>query len=237
MPAVIVLNFVGSTYSAADPPAKLAVAARQHGFITVVPESVEASWNAGTCCGAAVARSVDDPQFLRLLVEDLPDAVPVDPNRVYLVGYSNGGMLAASMICRGAPGVAGVALVEATLLQARCDGAQPVDLLQIHQTEDEVVPFAGTTTSKLATDGVLPSVTDAFGRLSTALGCEPNSSAPLRTEGVTTESRACADGTRAMLVVIEGGSHAWPDGVAVPVDATSLIVEVFDLETVGRPIS
>ena len=50
-------------------------------------------WNAGHCCGKAADEAEDDVGFVELVVKDAARRVQVDAARVYVTGFSNGGML------------------------------------------------------------------------------------------------------------------------------------------------
>ena len=72
----------------------------QVGFIVVYPNGTGRlgdrllTWNAGTCCGYASDNQVDDVGFVRALVSDLETRLPIDSQRVYATGFSNGAMMA-----------------------------------------------------------------------------------------------------------------------------------------------
>jgi len=50
-------------------------------------------WNAGHCCGKAASDSTDDVGFLVNVINDITNRFNVDTTRIYMVGFSNGGML------------------------------------------------------------------------------------------------------------------------------------------------
>ena len=54
------------------------------------------AWNAGICCAFALRNDVG---YLVDVVNASSQAVPVDATRVYVVGFSNGGMMALRAIC------------------------------------------------------------------------------------------------------------------------------------------
>ena len=51
-------------------------------------------WNAGHCCGKAAKDKVDDVGFIAAAIEDVCDHLRVDRSRIYMLGFSNGGMMA-----------------------------------------------------------------------------------------------------------------------------------------------
>jgi polyhydroxybutyrate depolymerase len=71
--------------------------ARRDQAVLIYPDGLSRSWNAGSgCCGVAGIRGTPDTAFVAAVVADVLRALPVDPARVYLAGYSNGGKLAWS---------------------------------------------------------------------------------------------------------------------------------------------
>src|SRR5262249_34663865 len=51
-------------------------------------------WNAGHCCGRPHMLGVDDVHFVRALVVELSSRLHLPADRVFVVGYSNGALLA-----------------------------------------------------------------------------------------------------------------------------------------------
>ena len=58
------------------------------GFFVVYPQGVLDQWNAALDPGG-----VDDVGFLTALIDHLVRTFPIDPNRVYVAGMSNGGAM------------------------------------------------------------------------------------------------------------------------------------------------
>lgn len=163
---------------------RLATAER---FVVLYPQGSGASWNAGRCCGAAVREGVDDVRALVELQRLAGRIHPIDPRRRYVTGFSNGGMMAVALACARPDVVAGV-LVVAGAHVTPCRPRRPVPVLQVHGSEDAVVPYGGTSYSDfLGTH--LPPVT---GTQSLWSGVNAPRSRPTQ------------------LVRIAGGGHAWP---------------------------
>ncbi len=73
--------------------------ARDHGFVVASPNglgifSLLRHWNGGWCCAKAMRSGLDDVGFIDRVIDDAGQRVAVDPQRLYVVGYSNGGMMA-----------------------------------------------------------------------------------------------------------------------------------------------
>jgi len=57
------------------------------------------SWNAGTCCGSAKERDVDDVGFISEIMDILIRDHNVDEKQIYVTGHSNGGMMTYRVAC------------------------------------------------------------------------------------------------------------------------------------------
>ena len=96
---------------------------------------------------SARLRDVDDVAFLRALVARLAQEYRVDPQRVYVAGYSNGGQMAFRLAAE-APGLpAAIAAVAASLPTTGNDACRPVErptaALLINGTRDPINPVLG----------------------------------------------------------------------------------------------
>jgi polyhydroxybutyrate depolymerase len=102
-------------------------------------------WNATDFCCDFENRNPDDSGYLRSLIETIIAAHPVDIGSIHVVGHSNGGFMAYRMACDHADLIASVAsLAGATFSRdSRCTPSDPVHVLQIHGTDDDVIRYAG----------------------------------------------------------------------------------------------
>jgi polyhydroxybutyrate depolymerase len=204
-------------------------AARKHQFVVVYPDGIGASWNAGTCCGAATRRNLDDVGFLSALVQRLEQEDGIDPRRVYVTGMSNGAMMTYRMACEAPFPIAAIGPVAGTL-GVPCDHARPTSVLHIHGSADRNVPFAGGVgigfdrTERLA-------VPDALARWRELDRCAK----PVTTTAgvVATQRSDCADGRVVELITVAGAGHQWPGGergtvqsiLGMPLDAPSTALD------------
>ena len=166
-PAPVVLGLHGLHQSRAGTEAmmRLLREAAPRGFVAVYPSGSDASWNAGRCCGRAAAGGVDDVEVLRRVVATVSGAHPVDPRRVYAVGYSNGGMMAYKLACEAPDLLAAIAVVAGAYVTAEsCRPTTATPTLVVHGRRDTVVPWAGLRVSPLRTR--LPSVAQSVAVMS-----------------------------------------------------------------------
>ena len=179
-------------------------------FVVAYPDGVGRTWNAGPgCCGPAVRDNVDDVGFLQRLVSTVSNATPIDRDRVYVTGMSNGGMMAYRLACES-PVFAAIAPVAGTLVTP-CPAPASVSVIHIHGTADPTVPYAGGPGNR--NDGRMvningPAIPDLINTWRTTGACGPPSEG---TAGpVTTSITACPAGREIELVTIEGAPHKWP---------------------------
>lgn len=207
---VVVLHGGGGSAASAEAAYGWDRAAEEHGFVVAYPESDRASWNAGTCCGQASARNVDDVGFVVGVAQQVAREVSADPARTYLTGFSNGAMLSYRIACETGGVFAAVAPVSGTQL-VPCADPRPVSLLAIHGTADTSVPYQGGPGEGVGdVDG--PSAPSVNQRWRDIDRCD----APTEeTSGVITRSSAnCPEGRTVELITIAGGGHHWPGSVA-----------------------
>ena len=152
---------------------------------------------------------------------DLSARYPVDPARVYVAGFSNGGYMAQRLACDAADVFAAFASVAAAGYGGQpniCGDPIPVPILFMHGTADAIVPFAG-----LRQEGpngpitVLASVEQTFAYWAYRLGCgtgvQPTVLPPVLSptmEVHVLDALDCPPGGELQLVVIVGGGHNWP---------------------------
>lgn len=185
--------------------------AAEGGFIVAYPEATQRAWNAGTCCGSAPRRNPDDVGFLTQVLDRLEADYPVDRSRVFLAGVSNGAMMAYRFACERADRVTGVGSVAGAVVFPGCLPSKPVSVLEIHGTEDPLVPFAGGIPSAPEAAGAPPftSTHDMARQWAEWNGC-PAPSPPKIAGPVTTDSwTGCRNGSAVSVVSVHGGGHIW----------------------------
>jgi polyhydroxybutyrate depolymerase len=183
--------------------------ADREGFVVAYPQGYASSWNAGTCCGSAAAENVDDVGFLVSVVDTIATAVPlVDRSRVYVAGFSNGGMMALRAGCERPDVFAAVASVSGTL-QAPCAPSRPVSALQVTGMLDHRVPFGGLDYNGALTTALTP-VPVAVGAVERGDGCSGLPRRSVSGDVTVREYPRCAGGSSVRLVLLRRTEHAWP---------------------------
>lgn len=210
--------------------------AASEGFVVAYPDGLGRAWNAGGgCCGLSGERGVSDAAFIEEAVEAISARAPIDENRIFAAGMSNGGMMSYRLACDSTT-FAAIGVVSGTVL-GECASPAGTSLANIHGLADESVRFDGKQgTGAENIDGA--AIDDVMATWRQANGC--SAVAESHTPPVTLQESECADGVRVQLTTIEGAGHQWPgstqtagqkragsDKPSMAVDATQQLWEFF----------
>ncbi len=186
--------------------------ADQGHFVVAYPDGLNHAWNTGGgCCGVPGKTNADDTGFITAMVSAIGRLVPVDADRVYATGISNGGIMAYTLACHTAI-FAAIGPDSATELGS-CPAPHPLSVIHIHGTADQNIPYQGGEGSGVAhIDG--PSVPSLNARWR---GIDQCATPVTRTAGVVTTSTAsCPAGQAVELISIAGAGHQWPGAASRP---------------------
>lgn len=204
-------------------------AADESGFIAVYPDGLYGDWNDGEDLTVlrTVREDTDDVGFIAALIDHLAEQYPVDPERVYATGYSNGAAMSYRLACELADRIAAIAPVGALLTESQMEGCaprHPVSVLMILGTQEPVFFWEG---GDVLIDG------KPYGYRTAAVEtldfwlrqneCEPLAEVTLlpdlNPEDGTRAQRQhfseCAGSRQVELLAVQGGGHNWP---GVPAD-------------------
>ena len=245
LPLLLVIHGAGGNAARAEAATGLTALSDADGFIVAYPQGTQAadvageySWNAGACCANPVKKNIDDVGFINAMIDDIALAHPVDPERIFVAGFSNGGMLAYRLACELDRRVAGIAVVAGALNVESCDAPAATSVVMIHGTGDQTVPYTGGKTNE-RTAGRFgqwhnASLADAVSYWSGRDGC---TASPITAVdgGVTRASfDACEEGVSVEVVTIKDGGHVWPVKAKGGFDASTFITQHFGL---GGPVA
>jgi len=144
----IVMNFHGFSQSVSDYiiEADMRSLAESDIFILIYPLGSYlngySQWNACPI-GGDNKSDVDDFGFVEDLIEEISSHYNVDMDRIYAVGYSNGGMLAYGLANYKSDLIAAVASVSGAMLDCIGNTSHPMPVLHLHGTDDYVLPYNG----------------------------------------------------------------------------------------------
>jgi polyhydroxybutyrate depolymerase len=157
LPALFCIHGLGQTATlfCLDDGVAWPAKADQEGFVVIMPNGYMNSWNAGTCCGAAVSAGLDDVALMRAIFAEVGKHVNIDLRRVYATGLSNGAYLSYRLACEasdlvvavapsaGAVGTAAIGGGTSTTSDlTTCAPTNKVSVLDIHGTSDPLIPYS-----------------------------------------------------------------------------------------------
>lgn len=226
LPLVVAIHGAFETAKYMEERSGFSDLADKKGFVVVYPNGfglfgLLQHWNAGHCCGKAAADGLDDVGFLTNVIEDVEERLRIDPNRIYMVGFSNGGMLAYRFAAEKAGILSALAAVAATIgstssgdepLWRMPDPVAPLPLIALHGLADEAIPAQGGVSPKRGGDQSFLSVKDATNFWIRNNGCDPD---PLLEEihkgDVLKQTwQGCREHADVALYLLEDWAHVWP---------------------------
>lgn len=120
------------------------------GAVVAYLDGHRGNWNDARRQSSFPARldGIDDVGFVRAAIASLVDSHGIDPTRVFVVGYSNGGQMVMRLVHEVPELLAGATVIAATMPAAEdflaADAlAVPMPMLLVHGTSDPIVPFGG----------------------------------------------------------------------------------------------
>ena len=150
-PLVIVLHGSGQDAQAMRKATGFAFErlAGQRRFAVAYPNAFGKHWNDGRKAAphAARARGIDDSAFMAALIDSMAAGYAIDPQRVFVFGYSGGGHM-AFRLAQEAPGrIAAIAAVAANVPAPENAVALPqghaVPTMLVNGTDDPINPYDG----------------------------------------------------------------------------------------------
>jgi polyhydroxybutyrate depolymerase len=211
-PAYVLLTYLGGTPSGMISLAQAQRLSQQYGAVVIAPSSQNGLWNDNPPI-SGVPNSPDDVGFLAAVIDDAIANYNVDPARVVMAGFSDGGLMTAYFACMHPEMLLGAVVVADTELATvalACSPSRPVSIVDVMGTDDDISPYFITALDASAA---------AFkAQWEKADGCntakETFSAMPLLTKdgtaAVLTQNTACAGNTKVELYTIVNGGHAWP---------------------------
>jgi polyhydroxybutyrate depolymerase len=150
-PVVLALHGGGGNAEGSVDYFQLTEKSDQEGFIVVYPEGTGrrvlgklfGSWNAGRCCAPGMDENVDDVGFLSSLMDKLTTDFNVDPNRIYVLGMSNGAQMAFRLACELANEIAAIGTSGSIGSYDECNPSRPVPVIHIQGREDPCSLYDG----------------------------------------------------------------------------------------------
>jgi len=227
LPLIVVLHAMGSASDFPDAVATvrdafpLAPLAESRGFLLCYPSgTIDAAgnwwWN-GTDVLNLYGSTVDDSGYLRGVIEEIARQFAVDPKRIYVTGYSNGGNMCHRLACDHADVIAAIAPMSGAGIYydpSACHPTQPVNVLQMVGTLDA---YLGGTFTGVPVVGESPGATRTVQIWAALNGCQdpvvevvPSLDVTQEVTGLDTtvlRYTQCPPGGSVELWTVNGGDH------------------------------
>jgi polyhydroxybutyrate depolymerase len=228
-PVVVMLHGGGGTADGARRETGWDEEADQEGFLSVFPQGLPPlpdrpssfllnppKWNDGANRSPA-AREEDDTAYIRAVLDDLAKKANIDPNRIYVTGFSNGASMTFRLGVELNDRLAAIAPVSGHLFLNDIRLGYPLPLLFVIGTEDPLNPLAGgqVKTPWGRTEQKEPALNSVTAWVE-AVGAIEQPHVFLDADGVM--GVLFGPGREDAVVVyytIEGAGHTWPGGLSL----------------------
>lgn len=192
--------------------------AERNKFVVVYPDGIRRRWNDGR---RGDASGPDDVRFIRKLADHMVRSGLSDPDRLYLLGVSTGGMLTYRIACEAPDIFAAYAAIIASMSVNVADGCRSrgsAPIIIINANDDPVVPWEGGSLGRFRRRGEVLSTPETVDFWRRHNGCsEKTETKPLPDkdgrDGSTVFAEQyidCQSDAAVVLLTVEGGGHLPP---------------------------
>jgi len=232
LPLLVVFHGYTMTADSQDTESRLPALGDEEGFITVFPEGrgdIQRWLFELDSVEIDITTANPDIALVSDLVDKLSEELSVDSDRIYAVGFSNGGWIASAVACTLSDRFAAAAPVAGIMnFGADCAPDDPVPLITFHGISDQYEPFDGGVENaplrgELPTDlggtyDELPvsenpilesSVPGKVALWAHANGCEADPASSVVDEKTTRWEYTCPEADPVVFYEIATGTHWW----------------------------
>lgn len=191
---------------------------KENNFISIFPQgapmntdlaSSSSHWNSG---GWTIGSTVDDIDFIDVVLQLVSEKSNINSNRVYSTGMSNGGFMSYHLACNLSSKFAAVISVTGSMSSQTfedCNPSHPIAIMQIHGQLDATVPLNGNNSLGMT------SIEDVLNYWSSfnSCGAPITSIADYFDEGFSINHKvykSCLNNVQVELYNISNMGHTWP---------------------------
>ena len=158
---------------------------------------------------------VNDVHFFETLLGALQGALPIDPRRIYVTGFSNGAGMTFTLGSHFSDRIAAIAPVSSQSFIHIDSLARPLPVYYLAGTADPLVLYqGGTATLPWGNSRTLPPVQESVDTWARLDGCPPEPQVVSDGNGVHVLRYGPGRGQAEVLfTTIEGNGHHWPGSV------------------------
>jgi polyhydroxybutyrate depolymerase len=226
LPLVVVIHGAFDTAKGVEKFSGFSDLADREQFIVLYPEGIGIlgflqHWNAGHCCGKAADDQIDDVAYLAAAIDDACVRLAVDRRRVYMVGFSNGGMMTYRFAAERTDVLAAAAPIAASIGGRPTADAppwciprpqNPLPILIMHGMDDDDIHFQGGPSMARKGERTYTSVKDSAQFWIDANGCKGAPAVSRLCHGAVEIQRwdHCLKASATVLCTIDNWGHRWP---------------------------
>ncbi len=226
-PLVIMLDGRGGTPWTAMKITSWNTKADREGFTMVYPEATRVDpggplhfltnpqmWNAGPGGSDTARPDVDDLNFLRLLLDDVPRKARIDTTRIFMAGFSNGAAMTYQFAMAFPETLAAIATVSGHLRTHGKNISEPVPLISFFGRLDPLSPYdGGEVELPWGIREVRPAAVDSIHQWARHCGHDPRDGMNEIEPGMS-RLHYGEHGARdeILFITIDDLGHVWPGG-------------------------
>jgi len=210
VPLVVVLHGAGFDGAGFETLTEFDDEATMAGFLAAYPTGCRQIWQY-----AGGGSKLPDLHFISKMLDRVETNFRIDPARIFVIGFSAGAFMSYRLACDLSGRIAGIVSVGGSMFADECRPGRPVSILEMHGTDDSLVPWQGSATTN--------PVDTVIQRWRTLDGCVGG---PILSQsGITKTSlwSHCAAGTTVRLDAVVGGHHSWFGAVPGEPNANAVI--------------
>jgi polyhydroxybutyrate depolymerase len=195
-------------------------------FIVGYPDALNGYWNDAREDSISLSHynEIDDVGFIEKIMDYAIDSFRVDPDKIFIAGFSEGGLMNFRLACEIPGKIKGFAMVAASLSLdqiVECTPDTTVSFMMINGTRDPLLPYDG---GQLVIEeqelGSMLAAEEAINYWLEENNCSDRSSTKdmanrdtfdeTRSERITYSD--CEHKNKIVLISVVNGGHAWPGG-------------------------